>query len=94
MLKKAINCINKNLISIYSKSAELEQLGEQINKHLPKNFIKHVKIASFDKGVLIISCKNSMMANELRFLLPELRTTLRQQEKLYNLANIKLIREM
>mgnify|MGYP006078559963 CR=1 FL=1 len=93
MLKKAINCINPNLISIYQKTANLEQVTEKIIRHIPKELQKFVSIASYDKGILTLSYHNAAIGNELRYFLPELRTNLRCKEKMYQLVQIKSVQK-
>ena len=91
MLKNAINCINPNIISIYKKSADLESMNDKILKHLPSSVRTQVSIASYDKGVLVLCYHNNAISNELRFLLPELRSKLRSNEMMYTLVNIKTV---
>lgn len=91
MLKKAINCINPNILGLYKKSADLEHVSHKILKHLPEKMLGEVKIASFDKGLLVLSYNKQAIASELRYLIPELRNNLRVKEKLYNIVNIKII---
>lgn len=91
MLKKAINCVNKNLLSLYQKSADLEAINNKVLKHIPESIRPHISIASYDKGILVLSYRSAAIANELRYLLPELRSNLRSQEQMYTLVNIKTL---
>ncbi len=91
MLKKAINCINPNILELYKKSADMSNVSNKILQHLPSRIRSEVNVASFDKGLLVLSYKKPAIASELRYLIPELRTQLRVKENLYNLVNIKII---
>ncbi len=91
MLKKAINCINPQLIKMYKKSSEVETLQLQVMKYLPSHLKEKTTIASFDNGQLVLNAKTAAASTELRYLLPELRTQLRQKENLYQLVNIKVM---
>ena len=93
MLKKAINCINSNLVNIYQKSIDVDQLSNKVLPLLPKHLQSYVTIASFEKGTLVLAYKNSSIANELRYLVPELRDTLRQKAQMHQLTQIKLIQK-
>lgn len=93
MLKKAINCINPNLVNIYQKSIDVGQLSNKVLPLLPSHLQPHVNVASFEKGTLVLTYKNSSIANELRYLVPELRNALRQKAQLHQLAQIKLIQK-
>lgn len=90
MLKKAVNCLNPNLIKIYKKTAEIEQLSAKIIKHLPSQLQSKIHIASFDKGQLVLKAIDPAIRTELRYLLPELRENLRSKEQLYSLVNIRI----
>jgi hypothetical protein len=89
MTKSIINCINQDLLNIYQKSAEIEQLEKTISNYLPENAKAYVKIASFNKGTLTLSCSRQDIAYELRYQLPEIRNQLRKE--LFQLAQIKLV---
>lgn len=93
MLKKAINCINSNLVNIYQKSIDVGQLSNKVLPLLPKHLQPYVNIASFEKGTLVLTFKNSSIANELRYLIPELRNELRQKAQMHQLVQIKLIQK-
>lgn len=90
MMKKAVNCINKNLVSLYQASAKLESLNHQILNFLPKHVQSQIKVISFEKGQLTLKALSPTISTELRFLLPELRTQLRQEAGLYQLVSIKI----
>lgn len=92
MLKKAINCINSNLVSIYQKSIDMEQLSKKVMRHIPQHLQASVKVAGFEKGTLSLTLNNHSVANELRYLLPELRSDLRQKEHMHQLVQIKLLK--
>ena len=91
MLKKAINCINPNLVSIYKKTAALTDLAQGLSKYLPEHLKTQVTVTGYEKGVMILCCRTPSASTELRYLLPELRNQLRSKEKLYALTNIKII---
>lgn len=90
MRKKIINCLNHELVRLYKQTAKLQALEEKIKIYLPEHIQSHIKLTSFDKGVLQLSCTNPAIATELRFLLPSIRSNLRQHEALYGLKSIKL----
>ena len=91
MFKKAINCINNNMLELYKKTAETEHLSEKVTNHLPERFKSNVTIASYDKGQLVLRANTAPLRTELRYLLPDLRDNLRQKESLYTLIDIKII---
>lgn len=92
MLKKAINCINPNLVSIYQKSIDMDQLSKKVMRHIPQHLHSSVKVAGFEKGTLSLTLNNNTVANELRYLIPELRSDLRQKEQMHQLIQIKLLK--
>lgn len=92
MLKKAVNCINTDLLKMYQNSANLEQLDGLVLRQLPKHLHTFVKVSNFKNGLLTLCFSTPGSGNELRYLVPELITKLRTNEKLYNLVSIKLIR--
>ena len=91
MMKKAVNCINPELIKLYSNSAKLEKITSLIATQLPKHLQGKVFAASFNKGVLLLSSEQPAHASELRYLIPNLRNTLRNTEGLYHLVSIKIM---
>ncbi len=93
MLKKAINCINPNLISIYQKSINIDQISIRVLHHIPEHLQSSIKIASYEKGTLTLAFNNTAIANELRYLVPELRSALRQKENMHQLTQIKLVQK-
>ena len=76
---------------MYKKSVDLDAMNNNILKYLPESIRYQVTIASYDKGILVLAYKNAAIANELRFLLPELRSNLRSKEMMYTLVNIKTL---
>lgn len=83
-------CFNQKLAKIYKQSLEANNLTKIIHKFLPEFLHIHCKVGSFYEGTLTILTTNSGCANQLRFLLPELRDNLRKYENLYQLTNIKV----
>lgn len=90
MIKKAVNCINADMLQLYKKTAERDQVASKVKAYLPEHLQDHVQINSFDKGILSLSATSQACLTELRYLLPDLRNKLRQQAHFYQLVNIQL----
>jgi len=90
-MKKISRCINQQLTSLYTKAEKLLWLNQRILNHLPSHLASHCKVANFEQGTLTLVVTTQAFATELRYRLPELRSNLRKNEKLYELVTIKLI---
>lgn len=91
MAKKIINCLNHDLLSIYQKTADLEKLTAMLRQYIPSQFHDKVNVSGFSKGTLSIQVNDQRLMSKFRFMLPELRETLRKKENMYNLGTIKLL---
>lgn len=78
-------------MSIYQKTAKLQALELIIKQYLPEHIAKSITVSSFEQGILIIASNNSVANSELRYLLPSLRTKLRNEKSLFSLTSIKQI---
>lgn len=91
MSKKIINCVNKDILSIYRKVVSVEAVQQIVNQYLAKEYQGLVHASSFDKGILQLTVNDNRLATEIRYQLPELRNKLRKEPALYTLSLIKLI---
>ena len=90
-MKKISRCINQQLTSLYAKAEKLLWLNQRVLNHLPSHLAPHCKVANFEQGTLTLVVNTQVFATEMRYRLPELRSNLRKNEKLYELITIKLI---
>ena len=87
------DCLNAPFKELYTRSQQTEQLTHALKKHLPDLLQDHCQVISYQRGCLRIATSNASFATQLRYLLPELRDQLRQQEAWRQLGSIDLIIE-
>ncbi len=83
-------CLNTQLAKICQQALELEQLQVKIKACLPDNLKEHIQVGSFNKSCLSLSTTDAVWASQMRYLIPELRDSLRQKG-FYNLRSIKVM---
>jgi len=92
-LTKPINPIryssNTLLGQIVQKAKQLQTLEQQMRAHLAADLAKHCKVANYHHGCLVIETDSAVWATRLRYSTPDLLTSLRQEEKLYQLRSIR-----
>lgn len=89
-MRRINSYLNKQLAIICENAMQLEGLNILIKNYLPERFSEYCKVASFNRGCLILSTANAGFATELRYLVPELRDKLRKDAGLYQLTTIKI----
>jgi len=82
---------NDNLRHIMSRVKLLQRLQLSIEKYLEPTQKLHVHVANYRQGCLVLQTANAAIATKLRFQIPQLLQSLRQDEQLPGLANIKII---
>lgn len=83
-------CFDKNISNIQIQGEKNRELEKIIAAYLPIEMQSAVTIANFNNGCLILNVKDSVWASQLRFMLPELRDSLRKKNNLYQLSSIKI----
>lgn len=88
-MMKTLNEISTGSLSgIFLKVEQLKQLQKQVGEYLPEELKAHCHVANFREGVLVLAVASSAWTTKLRYVLPELMSTLRQQAKLHQLISI------
>ncbi len=82
-------CFNKQLSDLCQRSLQLEELSSRVSRLLPEAMAAHCKVGSFDKGCLNLTTPHAGWASQLRYLIPELRDTLRKAG-MYQLTSITI----
>lgn len=90
MLKPINRCLNKQLLDICQRAAQLDELNSKVKAYLPTDLVEHCTVASFTRGTLILSTAHASWATELRYVIPELRDKLRKEAGFYQLVSIKI----
>lgn len=78
-------------MSVCKRAIELESLTAILQAHLPAQYHAYCTVGGFNNGCLTLQVTQPLLATELRYLLPDLRDTLRSKAGLYQLVNIKMI---
>lgn len=89
-MKKLSNCLNDNLNKLIDKVGQVKQINDILHSHLPQHLRADCSASQFNQGILTLSLSNQSIATELRYLIPDLRNKLRQNERLYGLNTIKI----
>lgn len=84
-------CLNKQLVDLCQRSMQLEELSKKVTQLLPSDLAKHCQVGSFNKGCLVLTTTDSAWASQLRYVMPELRDTLRKEAGMYQLTSIKVM---
>ncbi len=82
---------NKQLQTIVAKVAALQKTNQDVERFLDNELRGHCKVANFEQGSLVLVVNSAAWATRLRYLLPQLRTKLRNDAEMYNLRTIKVI---
>lgn len=89
-MQRINQCLNTKLTEIYKHALAIEKVNEVIIHYLPENLQEHFSVGSFSNGYLVLITTDPVWASQLRYHLPDLRDTLRQDAGLYQLASIKV----
>lgn len=89
MPRPIAQCLNKQLTTIYQRSADLVALDKQIKTYLKANLRDQCHVGNFNKGCLTLVVADPC-AMELRYELPSLRDYLRNEAGLYQLISIDI----
>lgn len=74
--------------TLIKKAQELAMLNELIQNFLPALLKRHVSVANFRQGNLILFVESAAWATRLRYQIPTLLQSLRTDGKLYQLCTI------
>ena len=89
-MRHITRCLNPRLSNMCMHALKLEEVSALLLDYLPSDLRNHCRVGSFSNGCLTLITKDSVWASQLRYIIPELRDTLRSKAKLYQLASIKI----
>lgn len=78
------------LQKLHNKSRQLKRLTSLVCKHLPLEFEQHVYVLNYDGNQLILGTHEQMLAAKLRYLIPQLKSTLQEKAAFKQLSFIKI----
>jgi len=80
-----------SLQHIVQKSQQLQVLNEKILNYLDEDVKTHCRVANMDNGVLTLATDSAAWSTRIRYIAPDLLSTLRKEEKMYSLCSIKCV---
>ncbi len=89
-MRKITQCLNPMLTTVCARAIELESLTAIIQGTFSAHATARCRVASFNKGCLLLVVDNAIDATELRYQLPALRDYLRKHVGLHQLVTIKI----
>ncbi|MFC3908965.1 DciA family protein [Legionella dresdenensis] len=89
-MRRINRCLNRQMLELCQRAIQLDELNDSLIGYLPEHIHAHCRVASFNKGTLLIAVTDAIWATELRYLTPELRDRLRKEAGLYQLGSIKI----
>ena len=88
-MRKIINCCDTTLFKLYARAAESLSYRKRISKYIASDLMSHCLSVEVHGGNLTISVNTPAAATLFSYELPELRSKLRTEEKMYGLCSIK-----
>ena len=89
-MKHITACFSHELLKICEISYKDEKWEEIILNYLNAPLNKHIRLAQFKDGKLILVTENPLWAQELKMQLPQLRDYLRAEHQCYQLKFIQV----
>lgn len=83
-----IQTTNTKLNQLIKKANELKKLEHNIHSHLPESLQRCCRIIENKKNCIVLGCESSAFAYQLKFLLPDLLSSLRSTPYGASIASI------
>ncbi|AHE66152.1 DUF721 domain-containing protein [Legionella oakridgensis] len=93
-MRRINSCLNAQLETLCQRVIQLDEMNKIVSTYLPETFREYCQVGSFNKGCLVLLVKNSALASQLRYSLPEIRNKLRTEAHIYQLTSIKITIEV
>ena len=90
--KKLLSCssiLQNATTSILERGRELARLNHVVRRLLPDDLAAHCQVMNFRDGTLVLGASSAARATQLRFMAPELQSTLRHSLP-WHLETIKI----
>ena len=89
-VKQLLNSSQSRLQHLIKTSQQLSNYIVLLPKVLPLEFADHCRVASYQRGQLLIHVDNATWATQLRYRVPDLLSALRSDHHCFGLTNIKV----
>lgn len=88
-MRRAYQCLDPKLQALCQRAVQYSNLQEKVIPFLPEAYQPHCQVGSYQQGTLVLTVQDPVWASQLRYVLPELRDSLRQNG-FYQLINIEV----
>ena len=88
-MRRIYQCLDPKLQALCQRAVQYSDLQDKVVPFLPEAYRAHCQVGSYQQGTLVLTVMDPVWASQLRYVLPELRDSLRQNG-FYQLINIEV----
>ena len=85
------DCLSKQFTKLYQQAQDTQHLTDIIRQYLPDILREHCYVLHMQRGCLTLGTPDATWATQLRYLLPQLRDQLRQEQQWHHLVSINIV---